>query len=697
MQLIADLPRAEEEAAQQYQEIKENWYQFQTLGRSRNAEEGYACDCHYVRGVTPAYRACGEGSDCINRLTQVECIEGECPSKAHCQNQRFQRQQYAQIHIVKTEKKGLGLRAAASLKKDDFVYEYVGDVVNEAALRKRMREYAEEGIQHFYFMMLQREQYIDATKRGGKGRFANHSCNPNCYVAKWVVGKRIRMGVFAKRDIQKDEELTFNYNVDRYGHDPQKCYCGEPNCAGFLGGKTQTDVRANEMLDALGVSGSKARGRDALSVAIEDPQPVEMHETNNIITALRQMTSDRTFVVVLLKRISLTDTDVLREFMRLRCFGMIVGILEDNYTENHVDNEIVELILRSWLEWPLMNRGKIVQSNVEEKLRAIAAGEDESLQDLANELLTKWSALEETGYRIPKRKNEDILLEAEESRSKRLTASESPPRETDEEPQPILKFKATPLLGGGAHRRIGPLPPQPDPALNGRGSGTPEPNAPRRPTKSELDAIIARASEFGIPTHSPVPSSVALPTPNSEGTPRSSSRGSKVRDWNKATQEEKEKRMKKLVGEVVVKTLSKWKREFSHDQFKKTAKELTDKIAETEMRGKNPSSTKFDKLSDEKVEKVKKFVKLSATKVLARQKKLQSSDGTPQDAEVDTPSHADLGTPNDGEIDTALTTPSYADSKTPFGTASVTPNGSTPDAPASSLADMQLDQQSVRG
>jgi hypothetical protein len=111
MPLIDYLPRAEEEASQQYQEIKENWYQFQTLGRSRNAEEGYACDCHYVRGisyfcndvavsnscysllsnlgVTPEYRACGEGSDCINRLTQVECIEGECPSKAHCQNQRL--------------------------------------------------------------------------------------------------------------------------------------------------------------------------------------------------------------------------------------------------------------------------------------------------------------------------------------------------------------------------------------------------------------------------------------------------------------------------------------------------------------------------------------------------------------------------------------------------------------------------------
>lgn len=50
------------------------------------------------------------------------------------------------------------------------------------------------------------------------------------------------MGIFAKRNIQKHEELTFNYNVDRYGHQAQTCYCGEPNCVGFIGGKTQTDV-----------------------------------------------------------------------------------------------------------------------------------------------------------------------------------------------------------------------------------------------------------------------------------------------------------------------------------------------------------------------------------------------------------------------------------------------------------------------
>ncbi|CAE7189615.1 unnamed protein product [Rhizoctonia solani] len=604
VQLIGDLPRAEEEATQHYQEIKENWYQYQTLGRSRNAEEG-----------------------------------------------------------------------------DDFVYEYVGDVVNEAVLRKRMREYADEGIQHFYFMMLQREQYIDATKRGGKGRFANHSCNPNCYVAKWVVGKRIRMGVFAKRDIEENEELTFNYNVDRYGHDPQKCYCGESNCAGFLGGKTQTDVRANEMIGALGVTSKSIKGRDAWNMAIEeDPVPLDPSEASYIAHSIRQLVTDRTFLVVILRRISVSEVDALRELMQLRCFGLLAGLLEENYTDSSIDKEIVEVILRSWQSWPLLNRGKIVQSNIEEKLKIIAQGEDETLKELADQLLSKWSTLEETGYRIPKRKNEDMLLEAED-RSKRLTASESPPHEASPDPQPLPTFKATPLLGGGAHRRIGPLPPPPPPDHS---SSTPEPSALRRPTKSELDAIIARASEAAA---SPVPSNVALPTPSSEGTPKNgSSSGRNKKDWSKATYEEKEKRMTKLIGEVVVKTLSKWKSDFSHESFKKTAKELTDKIAETEMRRYGHSTNKFDKLSDEKTEKVKKFVKLSAAKYISRQKRQQrqGSDSTPNDLEV--------------ELDTALTTPNDGEIKPPpFATSSATPSGSTPDAPASSLAEMQLDQGPSHG
>lgn len=43
-------------------------------------------------------------------------------------------------------------------RRDGFIYEYVGDVVNSPSFKKRMRDYASEGLKHFYFMMLQKDE-----------------------------------------------------------------------------------------------------------------------------------------------------------------------------------------------------------------------------------------------------------------------------------------------------------------------------------------------------------------------------------------------------------------------------------------------------------------------------------------------------------------------------------------------------------
>jgi len=48
--------------------------------------------------------------------------------------------------------------ALTSSFRDSFIYEYVGDVVSHPSFMKRMRLYAEEGVKHFYFMMLQKDE-----------------------------------------------------------------------------------------------------------------------------------------------------------------------------------------------------------------------------------------------------------------------------------------------------------------------------------------------------------------------------------------------------------------------------------------------------------------------------------------------------------------------------------------------------------
>ena len=119
-QLIGHLPRAEEEAMKTFVELPDNFYQYQTLGRSREALESMTCDCTYEPGqLSPPHSptvlsmgiyvnyvellltawgligvdnpdmACGRSADCINRLTQVECVDGDCRCKKHCRNQRY--------------------------------------------------------------------------------------------------------------------------------------------------------------------------------------------------------------------------------------------------------------------------------------------------------------------------------------------------------------------------------------------------------------------------------------------------------------------------------------------------------------------------------------------------------------------------------------------------------------------------------
>ncbi|KAG6380815.1 hypothetical protein JVT61DRAFT_5199 [Boletus reticuloceps] len=137
------------------------------------------------------------------------------PTSFHNPGSRFQRKEYANIEIVLTEKKGYGLRAASDISKDAFIYEYIGDVVSHPSFMKRIWEYAEEGIKHFYFMMPQKDEYIDATQRGGIGRFANHSCNcnSNCYFAKWQTDTDMDYG-------NVDMEMDMQQSSDDMDHDP---------------------------------------------------------------------------------------------------------------------------------------------------------------------------------------------------------------------------------------------------------------------------------------------------------------------------------------------------------------------------------------------------------------------------------------------------------------------------------------------
>ncbi|KAI8907381.1 putative huntingtin interacting protein [Gorgonomyces haynaldii] len=228
------------EILQVYQHIATNVFRGGANGQIPG--EAMLCECRYDQEQDEPWMACGSKSGCINRQLNIECPENQCPTGAFCLNQRFQLKQYASVEVFKTDKKGLGLRARSKITKNSFVMEYCGEVIPLQMLKKRAIEYAKNRAKHFYFMSLKPNEYIDASKRGNISRFMNHSCNPNCALQKWVVGAQVRVGMFAIKDIEKGEELTFDYKFERYGQEAQPCYCGEDNCKGFIGGDSKSEL-----------------------------------------------------------------------------------------------------------------------------------------------------------------------------------------------------------------------------------------------------------------------------------------------------------------------------------------------------------------------------------------------------------------------------------------------------------------------
>ena len=104
-------------------------------------------------------------------------------------------------------------------------------------------------------------------------RFLNHSCEPNCEIQNWVVGRERRIGVFASRAVRAGDELTIDYQYARRsgkGAVQQICYCGAAACQGFIGWK-QTHAEKG----GSGSASSPSRGRAASASASSQPAFVE--------------------------------------------------------------------------------------------------------------------------------------------------------------------------------------------------------------------------------------------------------------------------------------------------------------------------------------------------------------------------------------------------------------------------------------
>ncbi|XP_010527027.1 PREDICTED: histone-lysine N-methyltransferase ASHH3 isoform X2 [Tarenaya hassleriana] len=229
--------------------IRRNIYLTKKFKR-RLEDDGIFCSC----SPSPdSSTVCG--SNCHCGMLFSSCSSScRCKCGSECLNKPFQQRHVKKMKLVQTEKCGSGIVTDEDVKQGEFIIEYVGEVIDDKTCEGRLWNMKHRGETNFYLCEINRDMVIDATHKGNKSRYINHSCNPNTEMQKWIIDGETRIGIFATRDIKKGQHLTYDYQFVQFGAD-QDCHCGAVGCRRKLGvkpskPKTHFDAALNLVAEA---------------------------------------------------------------------------------------------------------------------------------------------------------------------------------------------------------------------------------------------------------------------------------------------------------------------------------------------------------------------------------------------------------------------------------------------------------------
>ncbi|GLT47147.1 hypothetical protein SLA2020_208610 [Shorea laevis] len=142
---------------------------------------------------------------------------------------------------------GFGIFAKHPHRAGDMVIEYTGELVRPSiADRREHLIYNSLVGAGTYMFRIDAERVIDATRAGSIAHLINHSCEPNCYSRLITVNGDEHVIIFAKRDIKRWEELTYDYRF--FSIDERlACYCGFPSCQGVVNDTESEEQVAKKM------------------------------------------------------------------------------------------------------------------------------------------------------------------------------------------------------------------------------------------------------------------------------------------------------------------------------------------------------------------------------------------------------------------------------------------------------------------
>ncbi|CAI5713321.1 unnamed protein product [Hyaloperonospora brassicae] len=247
------------------------------------------CDatCRCTQRGHSCNKTCSCSRDCLNRFQGCKCSIGKCCTSAcpcfsagrecdpdycfHCGasdaavmafHPNLNTQSCYDLHICcnvnmlrnSIQKRigvafsathGWGAFALESIRKDEFVLEYTGELITDDEAERRGAMYDRKLVS--YLFGVNSEYVVDAARKGNKAKFANHRAKrkANLNVKVIVSNGEHRIGLFAREAIEVGAELFFDYG---YTHEsaPNWSHRGKSMSEQFVHDKVDTVDEENE-------------------------------------------------------------------------------------------------------------------------------------------------------------------------------------------------------------------------------------------------------------------------------------------------------------------------------------------------------------------------------------------------------------------------------------------------------------------